>query len=333
MSKPIRLAMIGSGIFAREAHVPALQALGDAFQVVAVCSQTEKSASVLRAMLPGDVDIYTDSTALLARADIEAVDIVLPISIMPEIVENAIRAGKHVISEKPVAPTVARGQQLLALPRQGVWMVAENWRYERAIQQAAEIVRRGDIGSPMFVTLMAQNPTFPQNRYYNTAWRRDNSFPGGFLFDAGVHHIATLRMILGEITSTQAVGKQIRPDLPPMDTLCASLDFENGAVGSYNATYAAADWWPMSLHIAGSKGTIRVQTDQIEITIGDTRTKTEVKDAASIRDEFADFASAIQQGTTPISTPEQALRDVAVFEAMLQSAEKHIAVAVQSIRV
>ena len=87
------------------------------------------SAGALADLLPQPVDVYQDIDALLERDDIEAVDIVLPISIQPEIVAKALAAGKHVISEKPVAPSVADGQQLVDLYRQYpdlVWMVAES---------------------------------------------------------------------------------------------------------------------------------------------------------------------------------------------------------------
>ncbi len=80
---PIRIAIIGAGIFARDAHIPSILGLGNTFEVVAVCSRREESAKALAEKLPGKVDIYTDVAALLARQDIEAVDILMPISTMP----------------------------------------------------------------------------------------------------------------------------------------------------------------------------------------------------------------------------------------------------------
>ena len=97
----------------------------------------------LASQFEAPVEIFTDVDALLAREDIEAVDILLPIELMPEIVEKALLAGKHVLSEKPVAPTVERGRALLAVPTRGVWMVAENWRYMESFYQAAERLAQG----------------------------------------------------------------------------------------------------------------------------------------------------------------------------------------------
>ncbi len=90
-----------------------------------------------------------------------------------------------------------------------------------------------------------------ENRYYNTAWRRESAFPGGFVLDGGVHHMAVLRLILGEITEVSAVSRLIRADLAPVDSLNAALVFESGLTGMYSITYAAGSPWPAMLHIVG----------------------------------------------------------------------------------
>ena len=83
-------------------------------------------------------------------------------------------------------------------------------------------------------------PLKPGNKYYHTDWRRSGTFPGGFLLDGGVHHVAALRQVVGEIVSVSAEVRQVRADLPPADTLSAALEFESGVIGSYSVTYAAA---------------------------------------------------------------------------------------------
>src|SRR5690606_19263869 len=121
----------------------------------------------------------------------------LPINAMPDAVEKALRAGKHVVSEKPMAPTVARGQALLACERSDrVWMVAENYRYIKAYAAAAEILASGRLGRPLLCHWAAPSVLAPDNKYYQTDWRRSGDLPGGFLLDGGVHYAAALRMIL-----------------------------------------------------------------------------------------------------------------------------------------
>ncbi|MCC7448988.1 MAG: Gfo/Idh/MocA family oxidoreductase [Anaerolineae bacterium] len=319
--EPIRLAIIGAGVFARDSHLPAIQALAPAFDVVAVGSRTQRSAEALAALLPGKVDTYTDLAALLARDDIEAVDILLPIDTMPAVVEQALQAGKHVISEKPVAPDVAAGRALLAAqPSDKVWMVAENFRYEEAFLEAAGEVQRGAIGKLIMCHWAVHVNMAPGNKYYDTDWRRFNRFPGGFIMDGGVHFAAGLRMILGEIASVTAVVAQQREDLPPADTLCATLRFDSGVIGSFSSTHTVDAPWPSALRIVGDKGAISVHRDELEITSSSgTRSQTFARDG--IKHEFAAFAEAIGQGQPHRNSAAEALQDVAIIEAMLLSAQ------------
>jgi predicted dehydrogenase len=236
--EPIHLAIIGAGVFARDAHLPAIQALRPTFEVQAVYSRRLTSAVSLASQTSSEVDTYTDLPALLARDDIEAVDILLPIDIMPSVVEQALRAGKHVISEKPIAPDVATARQLLltSSPRQ-VWMVAENFRYEEAFIRAGSIVMKGELGKPLLFNWVEHRDIGPGNKYYETEWRRTNRFPGGFVLDWGVHFVAALRLILGEIASVTATTAQMREDLPPVDTLSATLRLESGLIGTLGVTW------------------------------------------------------------------------------------------------
>jgi predicted dehydrogenase len=318
--QPIRIAIIGAGIFARDAHIPAMQALGDTFEIVAVCGRREESAKALADKLPGKVDIYTDIAAVLARQDIEAVDILLPISTMPSTVEMALAAGKHVVSEKPIGPDVATSRQLIAKQTDKVWMVAENWRYDEAFVQANEVLKKGEIGKIVMVNFASHERVDPQLKYYHTGWRRDNSFPGGFLLDGGVHNIACIRMLLGEIASVSAAVTQVRPDLPPADTLTATLTFESGLLGAYYVTFAAAAPWQGGLSIVGEQGSLRVHPGGYELTTnGQTHSVSTPRD--DINRELAAFAAAIRDGVPHRDTPEEATRDVAVIEAMLKSGQ------------
>lgn len=324
---PIRIALLGSGIFARDAHLPAIQALGNTYEVVAIYSRNADTAAALAATLPGDVTTYTELEPLLARADIDAIDVVLPIAVQPPAVEAALRAGKHVIGEKPVAPDVAAGRQLIQTGREltkhfgTTWMVAENIRYEPAYAMAGEIIRRGDIGKPIQVNWITAWVVNEKNKYYHTAWRRNNSFPGGMIVDGGIHNITALRAIMGEVEQVFAFTTQVRADLPPFDTLNASFQFASGALGTWNITLTASSPWEDGMiRIVGEHGAIRVNTQQLEIHTGG-ETISHKFQVHAIQEEFKDFARAIREGVEPASTPEQALQDLAVLEAILLSAE------------
>lgn len=322
---PIRLALAGAGLFARDAHLPAIKSLGDTFEIVAVYSYRKSSAAGLLEALPNPVELYDNLETMLRRDDIEAVDVMLPIDIMPSAVEQVLDAGKHVVSEKPIAADVATGRRLLARyaahPQQ-VWMVAENWRYEPAYRQAAEIIRSGEIGQPFLVTMSLRIDMSPRNKYYHTEWRRTGTWQGGFLMDGGVHHIAGLRQMIGEIAEVSAITALQRPDLPPVDTMSAALRFENGTIGCYNVTYAAGSPWPGVVRVVGEKGALAlIERERIQITVGETTREIIVPPVGSVGEELAAFAASIRDGVPHANSPREALQDVAVLEAMLHSAQ------------
>lgn len=321
MSERIRIALAGAGIFAKDAHVPALLALQDRYEIVAIYSRTRATAESLVASMPVKPEITTHLDALIRRDDIDALDLLLPIELLAPTVDLALASGKHVISEKPIAPDVATGERLLSIygnhPRQ-VWMVAENWRYENAFRRAAELVT--ELGAVYTAHWALNIPLVPSNKYYQTEWRRSGTFPGGFLLDGGVHHVAVLRLVLGEIARVTAVVKQMRPDLPPADTLSAILEFDSGVIGSYAVTYATGAPWANALHVVGERGALRVDRDLLELTRDGATQPVGYTANKSVTDELAAFADAVQHGTPHRNSPPTALNDVAVIEAMLASA-------------
>jgi predicted dehydrogenase len=325
--QPIRLALIGAGIFARDAHLPSLLRHPDQFVIVAIYSRTMTNAQSLAQQIPYTVAIYTELEPLLARPDIDAVDVLLPIMALPAAVRQALKVGKHVLSEKPVAPDVATGRQLLADYAQMntsspnlIWMVGENWRYEDTFLQAADIVHRGLIGTPLTCHWAIYTPITAKSKYYHTLWRRDSSSPGGFLMDGGIHHMAALRLILGEITQVSAIMRQNSPDLPPADTVAATLTFANGVTGAYLATYAIGAPWPPQLYIGGTAGALRLQRREIELTREGKTERIETTGFDGVEKELLAFAASIRSGAPHRNAPEETLRDLAVMEAILDSA-------------
>lgn len=320
MPEPIRLALIGAGLFARDAHIPAILTLGDLFKIVAVYSRTHENAALRAAEIPYPVEATNDLDALLARQDIEAFDIVLPIDVMPPILEKALASGKHVISEKPIAPDMTTGRRLIAGHTSGsVWMVAENWRYEDTFLQAANIIKQGEIGRPKMASWSIHSPINP--KYYATEWRRAGGFPGGFLMDGGVHHVAALRLVLGEITRVNVFTALMRPDLKPIDTVCANLQFADGFLGSYSVNYGSSVFWTSGLMINGENGYLSAWRDAVTVNVrGETRT-IKSNGVLTVNAELEAFAAAVRRGEPHRGMPIEGLRDVAVVEAILRAAE------------
>jgi predicted dehydrogenase len=336
-ARRIRLAMIGAGIYARDAHLPALARQQDCFELAAIYSRTAASAGALAAhwhtlaagtpagppSLFQPPTITTDLQGLLADPTIDAVDIALPVPIQAQFVAQALAAGKHVVSEKPIAPTSGEAQALIDLHRrhpEKVWMVAENWRYEEAFVRAAALLHSGAIGRPVVAHWAHYVPMTPASKYYGTEWRRAGAFPGGLLLDGGVHYVSALRMLLGEIVRVSAMTAQVAPDLKPADTLTATLQFANGALATYLNTFAVGTPFAAPLTVTGDRGSLRVERGKLELA---TATGVEEITCAfynGVDDELRAFAAAVLHGAPHRNTPLEALADLAVVEEMLASA-------------
>ena len=329
MSDFIRLGIIGAGIYARNAHLPALLNLQDRFQTVAVYSRTPANAASLAAEFPDNVAATDDINAILERDDIDAVDILLPIHLMPDVVEAALKAGKHVLSEKPIAPDMTIGFDLLRTWAQYpdlVWMVGEQWRYEEAIVKATAMIQAGELGTLVMAQWSTFNNFSPGNPYYETEWRRQVHFTGGQLLDGGVHRVAAMRMMLGEVDAVSAFVRRRGDDLKHLDTMVTNLVCRSGVLANYSATYVAGAWVVQPMTVTGSKATLHVERSLLEVVRDGYTERISITPHMGVQHELVAFADAIQHGTPHLNTPQEALRDVAVIEAALQSAQTNCAV-------
>ena len=170
--------------------MPALAALGSAAPPLkAVYSRSEKSsrdlaeAAVEILKLKTAPSVYHDEDAsvnldvLLAREDITAVTIALPITVQPRIVLKSLAAGKHVLSEKPIAPDVKKGLETISTYNQLykekglVWRVAENYEAEPGYRVAAAAIQSGKIGKVIFFKMLAMMNMDKNSKWYKVPWR------------------------------------------------------------------------------------------------------------------------------------------------------------------
>ena len=158
------------------------------------------------------LDVYHGDDGLeelLKRDDIHAVIIALPIPKQPEIVEKALRAGKHVLSEKPIGPDVASAKKLVEMYESEFknkgqnleWRVAENFAHEPSVIRASELIKsgKGALGEVLYYDVKVVNHVQAGSKYHATEWRTVPQYQGGFLLDGGVHAVAALRVVLGDV--------------------------------------------------------------------------------------------------------------------------------------
>jgi predicted dehydrogenase len=204
--RKLRLGIIGTGLIVRGAHIPALRALSDEYEIVAVCSGHRENAEELAKEIGDSVAVADNATELLDRDDVEAVDIATPIALNRPLAEAAAAAGKHIFLEKPIAANVKDGEIVAELGRQHgvVLLVAETHRYMKAYSTAREILDSGEIGQPRVLHWDDMSLMDEDNGYSQTAWRQKPEHVGGYLSDGGVHAASSIAMV-AELQS-RAIG-------------------------------------------------------------------------------------------------------------------------------
>ncbi|KIW86052.1 hypothetical protein Z517_01446 [Fonsecaea pedrosoi CBS 271.37] len=326
----IGVAILGGGIFAREEHKPAVEASKD-LTLKAVYSRSLKSAKTLE-VDESKVDLYSDDSGvgksledLLARSDIQAVIIALPIKNQPDYIRKALLAGKHVLSEKPVAENVKDAAELIKWyhseiePKKVTWGVAENIRYTNSFIRAAEVVKT----KGRQLTFRCRLQTLVEGgKYFETAWRKSPTHQGGFLLDGGVHFTAGLRLMMGKgnpLVSLSAHSAQLQEHLPPVDTVEATAKSKKGAVGtisiSFGTTHKGSEW-----AVGCEKGPVSLSGNKVTY---DDKTEEVQDEKTGVPGEVRAWGEALAAGKVNESqSPEEALADLELIEAMLRSGEQ-----------
>jgi len=348
--------LIGAGIFAKDVYAKVFGENKEAVALKAVWSRSAgASQEYVSKISPEAIALHGEEglQQILADPDIRMLVVVLPPAPALEVVSRALAAGKHVIEEKPVAPTLQQALQaiqqyraLQAGPHAPLWMFAENYRYEGAFREACALAP-SLLGTLIKLDLLVDLPMDSRNKYYGSQWRRDTAAcPGGMLMESSVHFIAALRMLahslgLGEAASVSARSTHARPDLSGPDAVVGTVSFAGGsAPASVSITLAAAHVH-FSLRAVGTAGTLevsrggwggsRTQYQVTWVTVGDSAPQQRSLGFSGVGDEFKAFIDLVRQAATKgvpavlgsplelVACPEEGARDLALLEALLLS--------------
>lgn len=321
--KKIKLGIIGTGLAANNLHLPALNKLKNKLEIIAVCNHTEKKAKDFSKLI-GGVPYYLDYKELLKNPDIEAVDIALPINLNYQVTLDAFKAGKHVILEKPLGASVVEANKLLEAEKKYgvVALLAENFRYRKVFAKAKNIIESGKIGQPYALAWNLYYNVDEKNSYAQTTWRKHNKYPGGFILDAGVHNIAAIRYMFGEIDSVSSIRKSVNPNIGTHDTMSMQFELSNGMSGLFNIFFSVKGYWEDQLLIFGTEGTIQIVSDKLAIKREGKKDRIiNIKDDSGFHEEFLDFYNAIVNKKKVRSSFEEGEKDLFVMLIAFESAE------------
>jgi predicted dehydrogenase len=190
---PVRVGLIGCGEIARAVHLNVLRRL-PAARLVAVAEPIEANRTAAATLAQG-VLTFTDYQELIDEAELDAVVICLPPHLHASSAIAAFDAGLHVYLEKPLAPSVAEGEPVIAAWRRAgrVGMIGFNFRFHPQVVDMRERLRRGEIGTPLAVRAV-----FSIASHATPAWKQTRALGGGALLDLASHHVDLLHYLFDE---------------------------------------------------------------------------------------------------------------------------------------
>lgn len=319
MKQKLRLGLLGTGVAARELYLPAFEKLRHKIELSACSNRTRKKAE--RYALAARIPVVVDSAEeLFALPYLDAVLISLPIEAQPALVLKALAAGKAVLSEKPIAATVVGAQKLLKARKRLTppWMVGENFAFMPHVQRLRSWIETGRLGEVRLVEARQMTFMNRKNPYFMTPWRHAPEFVGGFVVDGGVHLANVVRSAFGMPLHIKSLSGHFDDALPKPDTAVAALAFESGVLGTWTSCFSAHYGGPM-LRVYGSRANAELSWNAVVLEDArgkQTRFESKVDSFAA---EFEHFADVVQKGVKMAFTPEEALEDLRLVEALVKA--------------
>jgi UDP-N-acetyl-2-amino-2-deoxyglucuronate dehydrogenase len=257
LDRRIRFALVGCGRIASN-HFNAIAQHEGRCELVGVCDIN--SDTLAGAALSTGARPYHSLTEMLARCDADAYIICTPSGLHPEQAIQIAAAGRHVITEKPMATRWEDGKRMVAAcDTAGVRMfVVKQNRRNATLQLLKSAVDKKRFGRIYMVNLNVFW-TRPAEYYNSAKWRGTWEFDGGAFMNQASHYVDLIDWIIGPVESLQAYTATLARDIEVEDTGVISLRWRNGALGSMNVTMLT---YPRNLEgsitILGETGTVKI---------------------------------------------------------------------------
>ena len=262
---------------------------------------------------------YASPEELVNDPAIHAVFVLTNLETHREYAELALRAGKHVLVEKPVGVSVAEieGLDRLATERGLVCLPGHNYVYEAGMARTKELVDGGDLGKIVsaYVMYNIHHPEEVAKRY------------PGVVRQILTHHSYILLYLVGAPVELCAMKATLHyQEYPEEDIAMVQMRLASGALAHFCASFAAddhaADPWTVMVKVIGTAGSTRYSyRDHVEVKPGLAHSQTYTAYQGSVTNEVRHFLDGcVRLGKNPLST----LADAATAQRMIEAAEESI---------
>ncbi len=288
--------------------------------------------------------VYRDFQSFLEHRPLDLVIIGSPSALHAEQGIAAARRGLHVLTEKPIDVTTAQADALISeCERAQVTLgVCFQDRVAPEIARLKQMVDDGRLGKPILANGYVKWYRLPEY-YANTRWRGRRALDGGgALMNQGVHTVDLLLWLMGDVERVFARAVTALHDIEVEDTVVATLEFANGAIGTLEAGTSIYPGYQRRVELTGAAGTIIMEHDRIVAadlrtpdptlispSAGDQNASASspiVSDVGGHRRLIEDFLLAIETNTRPVCDGREGRRSVALIEAIYESSRSGLAV-------
>jgi len=326
----IRLGIIGAGIIVHDTHVPILQKLRRRFRVVAVADTVRASADRVAAMLPGKVAVQEDYRRLLDMDEVDAVLIAVAPFFAAAITIDALRAGKHVLAEKPMANTVEEARKIIRAWRKTdrTYMVAEQFYFIPVFERLRKMARANDwpFGKPRMVELHQFWKMCPHTitKYYYSKWRHDRRLTHGYLLEGGCHTANPVREAFGMPRKVQSRMLSVDKALGRYDTILANFELPGRVACQLVMAYGFRTQAKPMIEVFAKDGTITIEgagpTIRFLAEDGTEWTKDMPDELGCYHREWLHFYDVVGRGRPLLLTPEQTRDDLVFVQRLMDAA-------------
>lgn len=267
----------------------------------------------------------TDALDAINDPAVEAVIIVTPTSTHATLIEAALRAGKAIWSEKPIALDLAETNRVVALWRETGLPVQMGFmrRFDPGYVRAKALIDSGELGRVEQFRAYSRDTYLPPAKFI-----RDS---GGSFLDMSVHDFDLARFLVGEVEEVSAWGSNVIDkrfeDGGDVDTAVTMLRFRNGALGVVEMSRRSAWGYDIRTEVAGALGKVVVEAaHKTDVTFsrrfgyeGDHYENFPDRFEVAYRLEFDAFFKALAAGATPTPGPDEALETLRLALAAKRS--------------
>lgn len=281
---------------------------------------------------------YTDFESFLNHKPMTMVVIGSPSGLHSAQGIAAAQHGLHVLTEKPIDINTGRADALIqAAEHAGIKLgLLFQDRLKPSIVEMKRAIEKGSLGKP--ILLEARVKWFRPTEYYaQSKWRGTPELDGGgALINQAIHTVDLLLWLFGDVVRVQARAATLLHHIEAEDTIVATLEFANGALGVLHATTAAFPGYPRRVEVTGTNGTIILEQDIVvradlrnedksllENTLRDenlSASSAVVNDVRGHQAVIQNFIHAIETDTVPACDGREGRRSIALVEAIYKAA-------------